>query len=84
MDGLFLLAVAGFAGLLYVWLRDRGDRVGWLLGIGHAALALLAIAASSAAVDTGFAVSMGILAVYAGAMSAAEVIRRIRSVRTSA
>lgn len=84
MDQIFLLAVGGLVAGLYAWLRDRGDMVGWLLGVAHAALGLIATAAWSAAIDPGFAVSMALLAVYGGAMSAAELIRRIRQSQPAA
>ncbi|MBX3578351.1 MAG: hypothetical protein KF723_14185 [Rhizobiaceae bacterium] len=80
MDGFFFLAAGGLVGILYFRMASRGDMVGWLLGLGHAGLALIAMAGWLAATDGGFAVSMALLAIYGGAMSAAEVVRRIRRV----
>ena len=75
---LYLTIVLGVAIAAYASVWRRGEIAGWWIGFGHAVLALLAISAWSAARDTGFAVAMALAAVYAGAMAAAEMVRRLR------
>jgi len=75
---LYLTIVLGVALAAYASVWRRGDMAGWWIGFGHAVLALLAISAWSVARDTGFAVAMALVAIYAGAMAAAEVVRRLR------
>lgn len=78
----FLIAVA-IVVLVYMAVRNRGDVVGWWIGLGHAVLAMLASAGWASASDTGFAVAMFLLAVYAGAMSASEIVTRLRASGTA-
>lgn len=72
-----VLAGALIAGA-YAALGSRGEKVGWAIGLGHGALALLALAGFAAASDRGFAVFTALLAVYAGGMCAAEAIGLMR------
>lgn len=74
----YTLLTAAVLVLVYYHLRTKGDVVGWWLGVGHGLLAIVAVAAWSAAQDTGFAVAMALVAIYAGAMSASEVVHRLR------
>lgn len=73
-----LLGLAIVAWVYFV-LRNRGDAVGWWIGFAHAVLAVLAIGGWSSARDTGFAVAMAVLAIYAAAMAASEIVTRLRA-----
>ncbi|QFR33466.1 hypothetical protein [Ancylobacter sp. TS-1] len=77
-DWHFLLPALALIALVYGALRSRGEAVGWWLGLVHGVLALVAMAGFGAARDTGFAVFTGLLAVYAGAMCAAEAVHLAR------
>lgn len=72
-----LIALAVITGA-YLAMGPRGEPVGWAIGLSHGALALLALAGFAAAGDIGFAVFTALLAVYAGAMCAAEAIQLMR------
>lgn len=74
----YLMVALGVVLSVYASVWHRGEPTGWWIGFGHALLALLAIAAWSAAGDFGFAVGMALVAVYAGAMATAEVRHRLR------
>ncbi|MCK9553935.1 hypothetical protein [Aquamicrobium sp.] len=74
----YILLITAALLLIYLALRDRGTAVGWWLGIGHGVLAIVAVTGWSVAQDSGFAVAMALLAIYAGAMSASEIVVRLR------
>ena len=71
--------LAAFCVVLAYWpIRNPRDPVGWWLGLGHGVLAIVAVSGWNASQDAGFATAMAILAAYAGAMSAAELVRLLR------
>lgn len=83
MSGLQIFMIISIAVVTaaFVALRNRGDQVGWWIGFGHGLLALVGLGGLYAAHDSDFAVSMAILASYAGAMCIAEGVRRFRTPR---
>lgn len=81
---LYLVIAFGIAVLAYAMVWRSGDATGWFIGIGHAVLALLALSAWQAARDRGFATAMALLAIYGGAMAAAEIVARLRRPREGA
>lgn len=74
----FLLLAGALIAGAYLAMGPRGETVGWVIGLGHGGLALLALAGFAAADDRGFAVFTALLAVYAGGMCAAEAIGLMR------
>ncbi|MPT24016.1 MAG: hypothetical protein E2577_14140 [Starkeya sp.] len=74
----FLLLAGALIAGAYGALGPRGETVGWVIGLGHGGLALLALAGFAVATDRGFAVFTALLAVYAGGMCAAEAIGLMR------
>lgn len=83
MSGLqiFMIISIAVVTVAFAALRDRGDHVGWWIGFGHGLVSLVALAGLHAARDSNFAVSMAILAAYAGAMCITEGVRRFRTPR---
>lgn len=70
--------------VVFLTLKRRGDTVGWWLGVTHGVLCLLALAGWTETTDADFAVSMALLAIYAGAMCINEVVAQLRATGTGA
>ncbi len=82
MSAPVLISVLGLVVIgLYGALRPREEPVGWVIGLSHGVLALLALAGALAARDLPFRCGMILLGIYAAAMCANEAIHRARTVR---
>jgi len=79
-DATFLILIAGGIAAAFLAVRAPrfGDLTGWLIGLGHGALAVVALAGLLKASDSGFATGMALLGIYAGAMTIGELVHRLR------
>lgn len=77
MSAPVLITVLGLLVIgLYGALRPQVETVGWIIGLSHGVLALVALAGALAARDMPFRFGMILLGIYAAAMCANEAIHR--------